>query len=83
MAHAAFLQVIQEYSTYQENVAYYIGPTTGINICVCLIAAMKSFGGDLLKLELKYWGAAALIFVINMEAPFCWVSCDFDSGIVS
>lgn len=83
MAHAAFLQVIQEYSPYQENVAYYIGPTTGINICVCVIAAMKSFWGDLLKLQLKYWRAAALIFVINMEALSCWVSCDFHSGILS
>lgn len=36
MAHAAFLQVIQEYSPYQENVAYYIGPTTGgSNLCLC------------------------------------------------
>lgn len=52
-------------------------------ICVCVIAAMKSFWGDLLKLQLKYWRAAALIFVINMEALSCWVSCDFHSGILS
>lgn len=52
------LQVIQEYSLYQENVAYYIGPTTGINICVC-DCCNEIFWGRSLEARAKILGSSS------------------------